>query len=159
VIKTQSQEVFKKYTGIFAISVKGVEGWELYEKGGINTERLVAFLEKYITEKYKNKLIVLDNASAHKNDIIRGVIQKHNAFLYSVPYQHFTNAIENYFSMLKSKLQKMNGLRYENLKENIEKAIQMIPRDYYKNIVEGAYHRKDKYISKNKTRKIKKKYL
>ena len=32
VIKTQSQEVFKKYTGIFAISVNGVVGWDLYEK-------------------------------------------------------------------------------------------------------------------------------
>ena len=28
VIKRQSQEVFKKYTGIFAISTKGVLGWE-----------------------------------------------------------------------------------------------------------------------------------
>ena len=32
VIKTQSQEVFKKYTGIFAISTKEVLGWDLYEK-------------------------------------------------------------------------------------------------------------------------------
>ncbi len=32
VIKTQSQEVFKKYTGIFAISVNGVAVWDLYEK-------------------------------------------------------------------------------------------------------------------------------
>ena len=41
VIKTQSQEVFKKYTGIFAISVDGVVEWDLYEKGGINTDRLI----------------------------------------------------------------------------------------------------------------------
>ena len=87
------------------------------------------------------------------------MIQKHNAFLYNVPYQHFTNAIENYFSILKSKLQKMNGLKYKNLQENIVKAIQLIPRDYYKNMVEGVYHRKDKYIPKNKTRKMKKHYL
>jgi hypothetical protein len=32
VIKTTSQEVFKKYTAIFAINNKGVIGWELYEK-------------------------------------------------------------------------------------------------------------------------------
>ena len=157
VIKTQSQEVFKKYTGIFAISVNGVEGWELYEKGGINTERLVEFLEKYITEKYRNKLIILDNASAHKNDIIRNLVNKHNKFLYSVPYQHFSNAIENYFSMLKSKLHKLNGLKYENLKENIVKAIYLIPKEYYKNILEGAYNRKEKYVPKNKTRKNPKK--
>jgi len=55
VIKTQSQEVFKKYTGIFAISVNGVVGWDLYEKSGINSNRLVEFLEKHITTQFKNK--------------------------------------------------------------------------------------------------------
>jgi transposase len=160
VIKTQSQDVFKKYTGIFAISVNGVEGWELYEKGGINTERLVEFLEKFITEKYRNKLIILDNASAHKNDTIRDLVNKHNKLLYSVPYQHFSNAIENYFSMLKSKLQKFSGLKYVNLKENIVKSIKLISKEYYKKILEGAYNRREKYVPKNKTRKNpKKKYL
>ena len=160
VIKTQSQDVFKKYTGIFAISVNGVEGWELYEKGGINTERLVEFLQKFITEKYKNKIIIMDNASPHKNDTIRDLVNKHNKLLYSVPYQHFSNAIENYFSMLKSKLHKFSGLKYENLKENIMKAIDIIPHEYYKNILEGAYNRKEKYVPKNKTRKNpKKRYL
>ena len=159
VIKTQSQDVFKKYTGIFAISVNGVEGWDLYEKGGINTERLVEFLEKFITEKYKNKIIILDNASAHKNDTIRELVNKHNKLLYSVPYQHFSNAIENYFSMLKSKLQKFSGLKYANLRENITKAIEIIPKEYYKNIIEGAYNRKEKYIAKNKPAKIQRKCI
>ena len=117
VIKTDSQDVFKKYTGIFAISVNGVEGWDLYEKGGINTERLVEFLQKFITEKYKNKIIILDNASAHKNDTIRDLVNKHNKLLYSVPYQHFSNAIENYFSMVKTRLYKKNILSYEILVE------------------------------------------
>lgn len=53
VIKTTSQEVFKKYTAIFAISVNGVVGWKLYDNGGINSERLYDFLEKNITKKYK----------------------------------------------------------------------------------------------------------
>jgi len=157
VIKTESQEVFKKYTGIFAISVNGVEGWDLYQKGGINTDRLVEFLEKFVT-KYRNKLIILDNAAAHKNDRIRELVNKYNHLLYSVPYQHFSNAIENFFSMLKSRLQKLGGLKYENLKENIVKAIEKIPKDYYKNILEGAYNRKIGYSHKNKTRKIRKKY-
>lgn len=46
-------------------------------------------------------------------------MNKHNNILYAVLYQHFTNSIENYFSMLKSRLQKLDGLKYENLKENI----------------------------------------
>ena len=159
VIKTQSQEVFKKYTGIFAISVNGVIHWDLYEKGGINTDRLIDFLEHNITNKLRDKLIILDNASSHRNQRIKDLVNKHNNILYAVPYQHFTNGIENYFSMLKSRLQKLDGLRYENLKENIQKVIGEIPKEKYRNIFKGAYERPEKYISKNKTMKIRKKYL
>jgi transposase len=160
VIKTQSQEVFKKYTGIFAISVNGVVGWDLYEKSGINVDRMVEFLEANITNKFKNKLIILDNASSHRNPKVKEVINKDNHLLYAVPYQHFTNSIENYFSMLKSRLQKLDGLTYPELKENITKTIRNIPKEKYKNIIKGAYERPEKYISKkNKTRKIKKNYL
>jgi len=154
VIKTQSQEVFKKYTGIFAISTKGVLGWDLYEKSGINTDRLYEFLETHITSKYKNKLIILDNASSHRSDKIKELVNKNNKILYSVPYQHFTNSIENYFSMLKSRLQKLNGLTHEKLKENITNVIRGIPKEKYENIFKGAYNRDIVYV-KNKTRKQK----
>ena len=154
VIKTQSQEVFKKYTGIFAISTKGVLGWELYEKSGINTDRLYDFLETYITNKYKNKLIILDNASSHRSDKIKELVNKNNKILYSVPYQHFTNSIENYFSMLKSRLQKLDGLTHEKLKENITNVIRGIPKEKYENIFKGTYNRDVVYV-KNKTRKRK----
>ena len=46
---------------------------------------------------------------------------------------------------------------YANLRENITKAIEIIPKEYYKNIIGGAYNRKEKYIAKNKTRKNPKK--
>ena len=154
VIKTQSQEVFKKYTGIFAISTNGVLGWELYEKSGINTDRLYEFLETHITNKYKNKLIILDNASSHRSDKIKELVNKNNKILYSVPYQHFTNSIENYFSMLKSRLQKLYGLTHEKLKENITNVIREIPKEKYENIFKGAYNRDVVYV-KNKTRKRK----
>ena len=160
VIKTQSQEVFKKYTGIFAISVNGVVGWDLYEKSGINADRMVEFLEKHITNEFKNKIIILDNASSHRNPKVKEIINQNNHLLYAVPYQHFTNSIENYFSMLKSRLQKLDGLNHTELKRNITKVIQGIPKEKYRNIVKGAYERPEKYISKNKTRKQpKKNYL
>jgi hypothetical protein len=38
---------------------------------------------------------------------IKELVNKNNKILYSVPYQHFTNSIENYFSMLKSRLYKV----------------------------------------------------
>ena len=47
--------------------------------------------------------------------------------LYAVPYQHFTNSIENYFSMLKSRLYKESeegeGLTHQKLKANITSVI------------------------------------
>ena len=159
VIKTQSQEVFKKYTGIFAISTKGVLGWDLYEKSGINADRLYEFLEIYITSKYKDKLIILDNASSHRNDKIKELVNKNNKLLYAVPYQHFTNSIENYFSMMKARLRKIEGLTHSEIKQNISNVIRNIPKEKYENIFKGAYNRNAVYV-KNKTRKNKsKKYL
>ncbi len=109
-------------------------------------------------EKYKQ--IIIDNASTHRNPKVKEIINKDNNLLYGVPYQHFTNSIENYFSMLKSRLQKLDGLSYEELKRNIGNTIKTIPKEKYRNILKGAYERPEKYISKkNKTRKIKKNYL
>jgi transposase len=156
VIKTQSQEVFKKYTGIFAISTKGVLGWELYEKSGINADRLYEFLETHITNKYKNKLIILDNASSHRNDKIKELVNKNNKLLYAVPYQHFTNSIENYFSMMKARLRKIEGLTHSEIKQNISNVVRNIPKEKYENIFKGAYNRNAVYV-KNKTRKNKSK--
>jgi transposase len=159
VIKTQSQEVFKKYTGIFAISYDGIIGWDVYEKGGINTERLVEFVNNNIN-KLQNKLIILDNASSHRSPIIKELINTKNVLLYAVPYQHFTNSIENYFSILKSRLQKLDGLSYEDIKKNIENAVKRIPKEKYRSIFKGAYERPERYeLKKNKTRKNKKNYL
>jgi transposase len=153
-VKTHSQEVFKKYTGIFAISSEGVEDWELYEKGGIDSDRLEAFLTKKLLAKRK-KLIILDNASSHRNEKIREIVNKHNELLYTVPYQHFTNAIEGFFNMLKSRLQKKEGLKYEDLKRNIESVCNSIESETLKGLFEGAYNRK--HYKPRKTRKQKKK--
>ena len=57
--------------------------------------------------------------------------------------------------MLKSRLQKLDGLTHEKLKENIENVISKIPKEKYINIFKGAYERPEKYVEKNKTRKRK----
>jgi hypothetical protein len=62
--------------------------------------------------------------------------------------------------MLKSRLQKLEGLRYEDLKQNISKVITEISKKKYENIFKGAYVREKVYIQRNKTRKLRKnKYL
>jgi hypothetical protein len=61
--------------------------------------------------------------------------------------------------MLKSRLQKLDGLTHAELKENIMKTIKSIPKEKYRNIIKCAYERPEKYVSKKKTRKVKKNYL
>jgi len=88
---------------------------------------------------------------------IKVLVNKYNNLLYSVPYQHFTNSIENYFSMLKSRLYKLDALTHNELKTNIDKVIKEIPKEKYENIMNGSYNRSTKIIKNisNRTRKIK----
>lgn len=89
----------------------------------------------------KIKLIIMNNASSHKHQSIKDLINKENEILYSVPYQHFTNAIKNWFSVMKSKLQKKDSLMYNNLKLNIQNVIEEIPKTTFTNIFKGSYKR------------------
>ena len=75
---------------------------------------------RYSSTRIKNKLIILDNASSHRNQLVKDVIKKDNNLLYAVPYQHYTNAIEGYFNVLKSRLQKKKGLTYDELVKNVK---------------------------------------
>lgn len=54
----------------------------------------------------------MDNASIYRHQSIKYLVNKENEILYSVPYQHFTNAIEKWFSVMKPKLQNKHGLIY-----------------------------------------------
>ena len=99
--KTTNNAVFKKYTLVCAINSFGVVGFELYENGGMNLQRMKDFLKKNINHKYKNNLIIMDNGGSHKSKEIRKYIEENgNKLQYSVPYRPKTNAIENYFSQL-----------------------------------------------------------
>ena len=53
VVKTESQEVFKKYTGIFAISSKGVIGYEIYKKGVLIVIEWLILLTNLLMENTK----------------------------------------------------------------------------------------------------------
>ena len=59
--------------------------------------------------------------------------------------------------MLKSKMQKLEGLTYENIKNNIQRSINSIPDEKYKRIFKGSYNRDvvDKKKRSNRERKTK----
>ena len=111
-------------------------------------------MNKYIVKKYTNKLIILDNTSSHRNQNVKDVIQENNNVLYSVPYQHFTNTIENWFSILKSKLRKQKDIGLEKLKRNIRKIIKDILTITYKKLFKGSYNRTKKYKSPKSRAKL-----
>ena len=48
--------------------------------------------------------------------------------------------------------------QYKKKGNVIQKVISEIPKEKYENIFKGAYERPEKYVPKNKTRKIKKNY-
>jgi hypothetical protein len=62
---------------------------------------------------------------------------------------HYTNAIEGYFNVFKSRLQK--GLTYNELVNVLDEI------HIYKNIIKGAYDINEKYVKRPST--IPKKYL
>jgi hypothetical protein len=56
---------------------------------------------------------------------------------------------------LKSRLQKLEGLTFNELKLNIIKVVKDIPKDTYKNLLIGSYKRDILYVKKT-SRKINK---
>ncbi len=72
--------------------------------------------------------------------------------MYSIPYQHYTNAIEQFFSVFKSRLRKMKGNSLTQLKANIKTVLENIPTNIYKNIFKGSYKREIKYTPKKQSR-------
>lgn len=87
IFKTNDSSFFKKFTLLVAISNSKCIGWKLYKKGGMTKERFVDFMESKIFGKYKNHLIVLDNAGSHRNSHVKDAItESGNKYLFSIPY-------------------------------------------------------------------------
>jgi hypothetical protein len=163
VIESNNNFVFRSFTLLVAINNHNCVGKKFYEKGGTTKERIVEFLETQIFPKYKNHLIILDNAKSHNNDMVKNAILKSgNKYLFSVPYTPKTNAIEMWFNQIKTYIKKnRNVYTFEGLDKNIEKAIEKVKPENYKNYFDYAYKTKEslEYSKKSSTRKCKpKKY-
>jgi len=112
-VKTDDSYFYRKFTLLCTVNNSKCVGWKLYEKEGMTKERLVEFLKENVFGKYKDNLIVLDNAGSHRNE-----------YLFSVPYTPKTNVIEMVFNQIKHYL-KLNKkvLKYPELKREVGKAI------------------------------------
>ena len=118
----------------------------MYEKGGMTKERLLVFLQKYIFPSYKDHLIILDNAGSHNNELIKNaIIKSGNKYLFAVPYTPRSNLpIEAYFNQIKNTLKKNRNVEnYQQLENNVNKAIEKVKPENYKNYFEYAYNLKE----------------
>ena len=85
--KTTHKYPFVKFNFICAIKYGKVIGYTLYEKTnhGIDSEKFNEFYNEYIKDKYKNNLIILDNARFHKSkDVIENIIRSGNRIIYII---------------------------------------------------------------------------
>jgi len=115
------------------MTTEGILSYTIYFKNGINSKRLVEFLNTFLSTT-KNKIIILDNASSHKNKQVQNAITKNNSLLCSVSYQHGTQAIKSFFNILKS-----SDLSYNNLCLNVKNVISEIPKSFYLDLIKGTY--------------------
>ena len=91
IIKTDDSYIFRSFTLLCAISNSKCVGHTLYEKGGMTKERFVEFLQNFIFNKYKNYLIILDNAGSHNNQYVKdAIINSGNKYLFFILFFIFT---------------------------------------------------------------------
>ena len=100
-----------------------------------------------------NYNLIYNKIISHRNEKIKQLINKNNKILYSIPYQYYTNSIEQFFSKLKSGLQKKKGLKYEELKRNIIEVIKDIPIIFYYKILKSSYDIKNYTVKRNYIKK------
>ena len=156
VFKTNDTFMFRKYTLLVAISNTKCIGWTIFEKGAMNKERLVECMKECIFRKYKDHLIVMDNAGGHRNNYVWDAItESGNQYLHSVPYTPVTNPIEAFFNQVKHYLkQNKSVLRYNELNKSVENAIAKVKPENYKNYFNYAYDKEQfKLPSKHSTRR------
>ena len=122
IIKTNNNFVFRSFTLLVAINNSKCVGKSFYEKGGTTKERMVEFIETQIAPKYKNHLIILDNARSHNNDMVReAIIKSGNQYLFTIPYSPVTNAVEMYFNQIKTYIKKNRDVyTFAGLEKNID---------------------------------------
>ncbi|XWV24794.1 transposase [Tupanvirus deep ocean] len=123
-----------------AMSYHGVVGWKLYRKGGIDNNRYIDFLNKYILTRYKNKLILMDNASSHRNQKVKDtIINSNNDYVYILPYRHGLNTIERFFNQLKHYMKLEEPMNFDQIKKSIGNSMKKIKKENYINYFKGTY--------------------
>ncbi|NBR62186.1 MAG: hypothetical protein EBT86_11250 [Actinobacteria bacterium] len=152
-IKSDDNKVFTHYSLLVAITNKKTIGWTIYEKGAVNAERLVEFINEFITGKYEDNLVIMDNAMFHKSpEVKKAVADSKNTIQYTVPYYPRSNPIEQYFSQMKHYLKKESPISFTDIKKVVEKSIAKVKEQNYNNYFLHAF-RSETLLKTRKTRR------
>ena len=71
------------YQYLNSISTEKCIAYKVYDKGGITANRLIDFLENEVLKDLSGKVVILDNASSHRNAEVKEYILKNNNILYT----------------------------------------------------------------------------
>lgn len=133
IIKTDSNEIYKKYSLIVAISNKKCISHKVYDEGAVNADRFEEFLQR-VCDRYTNKLFVLDNAQIHKRPNVKKIIRDSgNEVVYTLPYSPRLNPIEQFFNQLKHYMKVERAMNLIELKESVKRALEKVKRSHYQN--------------------------
>ena len=123
VIEKTYKYPYKRYNLLFAISANKIIDYVLYKdlKGGLKTTNIIEFYNNSIKDKYKNYLIIMDNAVIHRSKIIKQII-------------------EEFFSQLKHYIKKESPNTYEDIEKVIKEIINTkIKRDHLTNYLKHSF--------------------
>lgn len=109
------------------MSVNGIETAMCFE-GTLNTLVFIYFIKEFLIPILKPQhVVVMDNASPHKNAEVAKLIEKTGAsVLYLPPYSPELNPIENACSKLKQHLRKTKARTKETLYQAIADGLNLI---------------------------------
>ncbi len=87
----------------------------------------------------------MDNASCHRNELVKKFIKKsQNDYVYILPYNHWNNPIEKCFYQLKTYIRRYEPMSYKEIKKSIKKAIKNITKDNLYNYFKSSLIKRDK---------------
>jgi transposase/3-methyladenine DNA glycosylase AlkC len=155
--QTSHPDRFKKKTLVMAISANGVEGWTMYDKGGMTSERMVEFLQKVLKDK-DGYMVVMDNAATHGTQDVRKLISETgNKLQHTVPYSPQLNAVEEFFNQFKHYIRRKKPQHLSELKDAVHYSLNEIKkRGCCTNYFVHAYKEKRDVERKHKLRPKKK---
>jgi transposase len=96
-------------------------------EGGCNRDLFEEWLEKCLIPKLEKGDVIIDNASFHKGDNIRAIVESAGCEIWYLPtYSPDLNKIENWWAVLKTWIKQRKN-EFENIRDCVDAAFKNCP--------------------------------